>query len=125
MDLNLRAGRVRAEVKPPSGGRVDFSIRSPAITASVRGTVFELDPLNLQVSEGTVELSGASGAAVLVDSGGSSFVEGSGSRPVLPAEAALAEMRPELPQGAEAAIPVNEVTPERDIAPEFGVSVSF
>jgi hypothetical protein len=125
VDLNLRAGRVRAEVKPPSGRSVDFSIRSPAITASVRGTVFELDPLNLRVSEGTVEFSGASGAAVLVDSGGSSFVDGSGGRPVSPAEAAVAGLRPELPQGAEAAIPVNEVTPERGVSPGLGVSVSF
>jgi hypothetical protein len=125
VDLNLRAGRIRAEVKPPSGRNLDFVIRSPSVTASVRGTVFEIDPLNLRVSEGTVEFSGASGAAVLVDTGGSSFVEESGSRPVSPVEVAVAALRPELPQGAGSAIPVNEITPERDIPSELSVSVSF
>jgi hypothetical protein len=125
VDLNLRAGRVRAEVKPPAGGRVDFSIRSPMVTASVRGTVFEFDPLNLQVSEGTVEFRGASGTAVVVDRGGTSFVDGEGGRPVSPVETAAAAVRPELPQGAEAAIAVNEITPERDGPAELSVSVEF
>jgi hypothetical protein len=125
VDLSLRAGRIRAEVKPPAGRSLEFSIRSPSVTASVRGTVFEFDPLNLQVSEGTVEFRGASGAAVLVDRGGTSFVEGSGGRPVSPVETAAAGLRPELPQGAEAAIAVNEITPERDGPSELSVSVEF
>jgi hypothetical protein len=129
VDLNLRAGRVRAEVRPPSGRKVDFIIRSPVVTASVRGTVFEIDPLNLQVSEGTVEFFGTSGAAVVVDRGGSSFVEESGGRPVSPAEIVRAALRPELPQGAASAIPLNEITPERgalpEFLPEFSVSLDF
>jgi hypothetical protein len=52
--LNLQTGRVRAEVNPPRSGRTDFNIRSPSATASVRGTVFEFDTVNLAVESGTV-----------------------------------------------------------------------
>jgi hypothetical protein len=129
VDLNLRAGRIRADVKPPPGGTLDFSVRSPIATASVRGTVFELDTLNLFVSEGTVEFTGTSGAAVLVDSGGSSFVDGAAGRPVSPAETAAAELRPELPAGAGTAIPVNEPAAgglaAQTPSSELGVTVTF
>jgi hypothetical protein len=54
INIALRTGRVRAEVTPPTGGKIDFTIRSPVVTASVRGTVFDFDTLNLQVAEGTV-----------------------------------------------------------------------
>jgi hypothetical protein len=39
----LQSGRVRAEVTPPSGGRTDFTVRSPSSTASVRGDIYEED----------------------------------------------------------------------------------
>jgi hypothetical protein len=106
---------------------VDFTVRGPSITASVRGTVFEIDTVNLEVSEGTVEFAGASGAPVAVDAGGSSFADGGTGRPVSPAGAAAAALRPALPPGAEAAVPVNGAAPERDAAllPDFSVSVSF
>jgi hypothetical protein len=105
---------------------VDFTVRGPSITASVRGTVFEIDPLNIEVNEGTVEFAGASGAPVPVDAGGASFAEWSTGRPVSPAATAAARLRPALPPGAEAAVPVNGAAPEQDAAlPEFSVSVSF
>ncbi|MDR1904517.1 MAG: FecR family protein [Treponema sp.] len=41
VSLYLQTGRVRAEVKPPSRGNIDFTVRGPSITASVRGTGFD------------------------------------------------------------------------------------
>jgi ferric-dicitrate binding protein FerR (iron transport regulator) len=52
--LYLLAGRVRADVPPQAGKTTDFSVDSPTATASVRGTAFEFDGLNLLVSRGTV-----------------------------------------------------------------------
>lgn len=50
----LAVGKMKAEVKKPEGGKVDFTVKSPVATASVRGTIFEFDGLNLSVDEGTV-----------------------------------------------------------------------
>ncbi|MFP3040723.1 FecR domain-containing protein [Treponema primitia] len=41
--LTLQSGRVQAELTPPSGGRTDFTVRSPSSTASVRGDIYEED----------------------------------------------------------------------------------
>jgi hypothetical protein len=126
VSLNLRAGRVRADVKPPAGGSLDFSVRSPVATASVRGTVFEQDTQNLYVSEGTVEFMGTgTGTAVLVDGGGATFVDGTTGRPVSPAETAALELRPEPPPGTEAAIPANGAAADQNIGSELGVGVTF
>jgi hypothetical protein len=59
----LQVGKMRAEVDKPEGGKVDFTVKSPVATASVRGTVFEFDGLNLDVERGTV-VYGISGALV-------------------------------------------------------------
>jgi hypothetical protein len=61
VDVNLRAGRVRANVKPPVGGRTEFTVRSPTATASVRGTSFEFNGTILRVEEGRVRLAGNTG----------------------------------------------------------------
>jgi hypothetical protein len=128
--LNLRAGRVRADVKPPAGGRTGFVVRSSIGTASVRGTVFEFDAFNLSVGEGTVEFAGASGAPVLVDAGGSSFVDGVTGRAAPPAETAAAGLKPGLPPGTEAAaVTVRETAPARTAPapssfPGLGVTVT-
>jgi hypothetical protein len=86
VDLRLSAGRVRAEVKPPVGGKdIDFTVRGPAVTASVRGTVFDFDTVNLEVEEGTVAFSGADNTAVYVGGGESSSpdpVSGKATAPV-------------------------------------------
>jgi hypothetical protein len=126
--LDLRAGRVRADVKAPVGGRTDFVVRSTIATASVRGTVFEFDTMNLAVSEGTVEFAGSSGAPVLVDAGGATFVEGTTGRAAPPAETAAAALRPELPQGTAAAIPSGAMTAGAaagDTAVSLNVTVTF
>jgi hypothetical protein len=54
--LNLRTGRIRANVTPPMGGETEFTVSAPIVTASVRGTVFDFDTRNLRVAEGSVVL---------------------------------------------------------------------
>jgi hypothetical protein len=61
--LSLRAGRIRANVRPPVGGTSNFTVRSPMATASVRGTIFDFDGVRLQVDEGRVYLAAGAGAA--------------------------------------------------------------
>jgi hypothetical protein len=69
VNLNLRTGRIRADVKPPVGGKTDFVIRSPTATASVRGTVFEFNGINLRVDEGRVHLAGGNRSGSYVGAG--------------------------------------------------------
>jgi hypothetical protein len=52
--LYLLSGRVKADVPPQAGKTTDFRIKSPTATASVRGTAFDFDGLNLMVSRGRV-----------------------------------------------------------------------
>ena len=75
VNVNLQAGRVRVDVKPPAGSRAAFTVISPIATASVRGTAFDLDTRNLSVREGTVVYQGTSGAAIPVRTGGTSQVD--------------------------------------------------
>jgi hypothetical protein len=78
INVALSAGRVRVDVNPPAGGRASVSVQSPIATASVRGTVFEIDPVSLRVSEGTVTYQGGNGQAVMVSAGQSSRLDESG-----------------------------------------------
>jgi hypothetical protein len=78
VSLYLRSGRVRAEVSPPPGGKVDFTVHSPKATASVRGTGFEFDTLRLDVYDGTVAFTGASGNVVYVRQGENSRIDSAG-----------------------------------------------
>ncbi|MDR2471921.1 MAG: FecR family protein [Treponema sp.] len=105
VELRLQTGRVRAEVPRAEAGKTDFTVRSSAATASVRGTVFEFDAYNLRVIEGTVAFSGASGGPVLVDPGRTSYTDEQSLRPPPPEETALEELRPPLPPGAAEALP--------------------
>jgi hypothetical protein len=81
--LNLRVGRVRAEVTPPEDGTVGFTVLSPMVTASVRGTVFEFNSVNLAVQSGTVAFTGRDAATVFATAGKTSFVDRQG-RSVIP-----------------------------------------
>lgn len=101
VQLYLLAGRVRAEVTPPAGGRTDFSVRSPSATASVRGTSFSFDSVNLNVIGGLVRFSGSIGNPVYVGAGEGSFV-GEGGRPANPSDVAAANALPTLPVGVGA-----------------------
>jgi hypothetical protein len=69
VNLYLETGRVRAEVSPPASGKTDFSIRTPTVTASVRGTSFAFDGVNLNVDEGQVHFTGGDGIGVYVGAG--------------------------------------------------------
>jgi hypothetical protein len=113
VSLGLRAGRVRAEVAPPREGRTEFVIRSPTATASVRGTVFDFDTVNLSVEEGTVLFSGSDGRPMAVAAGERSLADEKAGRASAPREAAIAELVPDLPAGSEsgtAAIPEEVVS---------------
>jgi hypothetical protein len=113
LNVSLQTGRVRVEVKPPAGAKASMNVTAPTATASVRGTVFEFDTINLFVQEGTVQFSsGASGVPVLVDAGKGSFVSENG-RVAIPEETAVAELKPDLPVGTEAALPVTQIQSEK------------
>jgi hypothetical protein len=106
VDIQLRAGRVRAEVKAPEGGRnVNFTVRGPSATASVRGTVFDFDTVNLSVDEGTVAFSGADNTAVYVAAGQSSSPDPVSGKAAAAVETAAA-LTPAPPAGVEDIAPV-------------------
>lgn len=117
INIGLQTGRVRAEVRPPAGGRTDFTVRTPMVTASVRGTVFDLDPVNLWVSEGTVRCEAAELAGVrpvLVSTGQRSQVDSDTGRTLSPLAAAEMDRalpamagREALPDAGEGARPEN------------------
>jgi hypothetical protein len=67
--LYLETGRVRANVNPPASGKIDFKVRAPTATASVRGTSFDFDGTNLNVDQGRVHISGGDGSGTYVGAG--------------------------------------------------------
>jgi hypothetical protein len=98
--IELWTGRVRVNVQPPPAGKVHFTIRSSAATASVRGTVFEFDTLNLQVAEGTVDFSGMDNTVVYVSGGWSSSPDPVSGNAAVPVETSAASAAA-LPAGVE------------------------
>jgi hypothetical protein len=68
-DLDLQVGRIRAEVNAVEGLQNDFTLSSPVTTASVRGTSFVFDTINLFTETGLVELSNRHGQYVNVYAG--------------------------------------------------------
>ncbi|MDR0321263.1 MAG: FecR family protein [Treponema sp.] len=110
-NVALQTGRVRVEVTPPAGTRANFSVQSPSATASVRGTSFDFDTVNLTVNEGTVSFSGISGGpAAMVSIGSASFVgiDGEPANPVVVMDEALL---PSTPVGTPAAETVTQPAP--------------
>jgi hypothetical protein len=101
VDVYLRTGRVRAEVRPPAGGKIEFTVRSPIATAAVRGTVFDFDTVNLTVAEGRVQFAAAAGSPVPVRGGESSSVNEAVSTASAPREEQAAALAPALPPGME------------------------
>ena len=99
INVSLQAGRVRADVKQPSGTRSSFGVQSPVATASTRGTVFEISAFELRVVEGTVEYQSASSAPVLVDAVGYSYINEKTGNAVLPVAALNSDINPEPPIG--------------------------
>jgi hypothetical protein len=106
--LALQTGRVRANVTPPSGGRTDFTVRSPTATASVRGTTFSFDTNSVSVSGGLVSFSGANGLPVAVAAGESSALTRRGTADA----AAGAETTPPAPVGTPEGAVTTLVTPK-------------
>lgn len=96
VNVNLQAGRVRVEVKPPAGTKTNLNVQSPSATASVRGTTFEMDTKNMNGIEGKVMLSGNRGAPVMVTGGNSSSssLDGTVSNPVVNAERSVVIQQP-------------------------------
>jgi hypothetical protein len=101
--LNLRAGRIRADVKPPAGGRTDFSIRAPSMTASVRGTAFDFDGTRLAVEEGRVHLGGESVTGSYIGAGHSTVALPETGKTAAAIESVKEELTPALPAGVDAA----------------------
>jgi hypothetical protein len=97
--INLRAGRIRAEVNPPAGTKIDFTVRSPTATASVRGTSFEFDGAVLKVDEGRVRLAGGDGAGTYVAAGHEAKTDIETGRTAGAAEQARGELALPAPAG--------------------------
>jgi len=98
VNLNLNTGKMKVDVKPPSGGKISTSVKSPSATASVRGTAFDLDTVSIQVSEGSVIFQPNSSAnlltsrPVIVNAGQESWIDpvsGSAINPLIAAEVSL------------------------------------
>jgi len=97
--VNLQAGRVRVDVRPPAGAMAEFTMHGPTTTASVRGTSFEFDARGVRVLEGTVSFRGATGVPVMVQAGGESVV-GAGGRSADPVLNVFQALSPPAPVGA-------------------------
>jgi hypothetical protein len=106
--LNLQTGRVRVRVNPPPGGISNFTVKSSSATASVRGTVFDFDTVNLRVEEGTVLFFGDDGRPAAVRAGGTSVVDESRGRAAGARETAAAELTPDLPAGSDSGAALEE-----------------
>jgi hypothetical protein len=119
--INLRAGRIRAEVKPPVGTRTEFTVRSPIATASVRGTSFEFDGAELKVDEGRVHVSGGDGAGAYVAAGHEAKTDMETGRTAGAAERAREELAPPVPAGAGGAAeaPAVPEAPAASSAPDM------
>lgn len=85
--IHLPVGRVSANVRGGSGNRAEFRVRSPIATASVRGTSFDFDGVNLTVSEGIVVLANRFNETVVVAQGEQSSAGGDDA-PQQPTQAA-------------------------------------
>jgi len=79
LNVNLQAGRIRVDVNPPAGTRVNTTVQTPSATASVRGTSFDIDQKNLEVHHGGVSYGGSDGLQTLVTTGGSNTIQGYGN----------------------------------------------
>jgi hypothetical protein len=101
VNINLQTGRIRADVKPPVGGSSEFTIRSPTATASVRGTSFEFDGLQLRVDEGRVHVTGGDRTGTYVSIGQTVSTDIETGWVTSAAVTAREELAPPLPVGIE------------------------
>ena len=80
VNVNLQAGKVRVEVKPPAGSKTNFTVQSPSATASVRGTVYEMDVFNLNVIEGVVNWQDSNGLSSNIPAGFQGSIDVNGNQ---------------------------------------------
>jgi hypothetical protein len=125
VSLNLRTGRIRVNVQPPAEGRTEFTVRSPIATASVRGTVFEFDTVNLRVEEGTVLFSGDDGRNEAVAAGETSRVEEGLGRAEAPREMSIEELAPALPSGSDSGMAVLPEQVPPDTLAEYIIDLNW
>jgi hypothetical protein len=78
LNMKLQTGRVKVDVKPPAGTKANVTVQGPSATASVRGTSFEFDTLNLKVGEGMVAFNGNKGKEVIIPAGMASSIDADG-----------------------------------------------
>jgi hypothetical protein len=123
--LELHAGRVRAEVNPPSGGRTDFTVRSPQATASVRGTAFDFDGMNLDVAEGRVYVAGGDGTGNYIGAGHRSLSSSQTGRTTGSGELERAGLSPLIPVAAAVAGGGGSTTPNMTRAVDFSMDIGF
>ncbi len=77
-NLNLRLGRIDADVKTTEGLKHNFTLRTPVSTAAVRGTRFTAGVAMLEVKTGRISYSNKIGQKRSVSGGSSSSVSGGG-----------------------------------------------
>ncbi|MDZ7794103.1 MAG: FecR domain-containing protein [Spirochaetia bacterium] len=75
-ELNLKVGKIKANVRSSAGLQNNFKLRSAQSTAAVRGTVFVYDGYTLSVEQGRVSLSNKLGQVRSVGSGEQSSTDG-------------------------------------------------
>jgi len=93
LNVNLQTGSI--EVNNVEGAAANCTVQSSGATASVQGTNFEFDTVNIKVNEGTASFSGAFGPAVMVKTGGKSSIGADGK----PSNAILPSLLPSAPAG--------------------------
>jgi len=127
INVNLNTGRIRVEVNPPAGGRANFTVKTPATTASVRGTIFEMTTNNIQVLKGAIDYRPANGnyvRSVMVNAGQGSEINPDTGNIVNPIDAAeTARNLPNLP-GNNAIPPVNN-SASNEAAGDLEINVVF
>jgi hypothetical protein len=120
LSFSLRTGRIRADVKPPAGGRTEFTVRSPTATASVRGTVFEFNGIQLRVDEGRVRLIGGDRSGVYVGAGRQVQTDIENGRTATAAETVREDLSPSPPPGMDSGAE-NKIT----LPPDGEVNAGF
>jgi len=120
INVNLQAGRVRVDVNPPAGTRANMTIQSPTAPASVRGTSFEFDTVNLTVNKGSVHFNGSAGPAAMVNAGEQTFVgtDGTAANPV---EVVSTTLAPPMPVGT----PDNALQSSRANTGDFTIRIEY
>jgi len=120
LSVNLRIGRVRAELEPPVGKKASMTVSSPVATASVRGTKFDFDTRNLYVERGSVAFKGNRGGLARVNAGFRGRLDNN-NKVYNPVDTMNSGLLPGVPAGADVTYSAANRTPER---PEASLAVT-